>query len=387
MTKSSVHGARVGIVANPVSGRDIRRLVAHASVFPIAEKCNMVTRLLAGLGATGVERVLIMPDVGGVAERLRRAIASHGSLDAWPEVDFLDMPVEDGPTDTVHAVGRMVAAKVSAIVVLGGDGTHRLVASACGEIPVMALSTGTNNVFPAMREATIAGMATGLVATGRVSKADATIRNKVLRVEINGCACEVAVVDASISSHWWTGSKALWRPETLNQIFVTFAEAGAMGLSSVAGLLNPVSRNAAHGLRVDLAPAETAALTVQAPIAPGLVVPVGVAGVYKISPGEPQSLRIPRGVIALDGEREIEFQSDQQVILRLDVDGPFTIDIERVMAKAAQDGLLVSRQHGNQEGEPLMVPTAAPPRMKMPIPPTGGVQGWVVLNRRTHLEG
>ncbi|PYV85231.1 MAG: hypothetical protein DMG05_23140 [Acidobacteria bacterium] len=351
MRKSSVQRARVGLVANPVSGRDIRRLVARASVFPIAEKCNMITRLLAGLGATGVDRVLIMPDLGGVAERLRRAIASQGSEDAWPQVDFLDMPVEDGPTDTVRAVERMVAAKVSAIVVLGGDGTHRLVASACGEIPLMALSTGTNNVFPQMHEATLAGMATGLVASGRVSKADATIRNKLLRVEIDGCACDVAVVDASISSHWWTGSKALWRPEMLSQIFVTFAEADAIGLSSVAGLLCPVSRRAAHGLRIDLAPAETAVLTLQAPIAPGLVAPVGVAEIHEISPGEPQSLRIPRGVIALDGEREIEFQSDQQVILRLDLEGPFTIDIERVMTKAAQDGLLVARRHWNQKKE------------------------------------
>ena len=36
----------VGIIANPASGRDIRRLVACASVFPVAEKCNMITRLL-----------------------------------------------------------------------------------------------------------------------------------------------------------------------------------------------------------------------------------------------------------------------------------------------------------------------------------------------------
>jgi predicted polyphosphate/ATP-dependent NAD kinase len=351
MTKSPVQGTKVGIVANPVSGRDIRRLVARASVFPIAEKCNMMTRLLAGLGATGVERVLIMPDLGGVAERLRRAIASQGSVDAWPEVDFLDMPVEDSPTDTLRAVERMVAAKVGAIVVLGGDGTHRLVASACGEIPLTALSTGTNNVFPEMREATIAGMATGLVATGRVSKADATIPNKVLRVEINGCACDVAVVDASISSHWYTGSKALWHLDTVSQIFVTVAQADAIGLSSVAGLLYPVSRRAAHGLRVDLAPAETAALTVQAAIAPGRVVPVGVAGVYEISPGEPQSLQVPRGVIALDGEREIEFQSDQQVIVRLDLKGPLTIDIERVMAKATQDALFVTRQHSDRKKE------------------------------------
>ena len=39
------------IVANPASGRDIRRLVAGASVFGNADKAGMVFRLLAGLGA------------------------------------------------------------------------------------------------------------------------------------------------------------------------------------------------------------------------------------------------------------------------------------------------------------------------------------------------
>ena len=43
----------VGIVANPASGRDIRRLVAGASVFGNADKAGMVFRLLAGLGACG----------------------------------------------------------------------------------------------------------------------------------------------------------------------------------------------------------------------------------------------------------------------------------------------------------------------------------------------
>ena len=36
----------VGIVANPMSCRDIRRLVAKASVFPTADKTNMVQRML-----------------------------------------------------------------------------------------------------------------------------------------------------------------------------------------------------------------------------------------------------------------------------------------------------------------------------------------------------
>lgn len=52
MGKQHAHGWRVsrhrlvadvtvGVIANPMSGRDIRRLVASASVFPNAEKANM----------------------------------------------------------------------------------------------------------------------------------------------------------------------------------------------------------------------------------------------------------------------------------------------------------------------------------------------------------
>ena len=38
------------IMANPVSGKDIRRLVAHGSVFDNQEKVRMTRRLLLGLG-------------------------------------------------------------------------------------------------------------------------------------------------------------------------------------------------------------------------------------------------------------------------------------------------------------------------------------------------
>ena len=343
--KSFANETAVGILANPASGRDIRRLVAQASVFHLAEKCNMITRLLSALGAVGIGRVFMMPDVDGIADRVRQAVATHRPAEApWPEVVFLDMPIEAGPLDTVRAVERMVAAHVGAIVVLGGDCTHRLVAMACGETPITALSTGPNNVFPAIREATIAGLATGLVAAGRVSPAEAVVRNKVLRVEINDASRELAVVDAAISKDLWIGSKALWRPETLSRIFVAFSETNAIGLSSIAGLLRPVSRSAAYGLRIDLAPPEAAPTTLMAPIAPGLVVRVGIAAVHEIHPGEPQKVGTPRGVIALDGEREIEFGPDDRVTIQLQTDGPLTIDIDRVMARAAKNGLLVRHQ-------------------------------------------
>ena len=53
------------------------------------------------------------------------------------------------------------------------------------------------------------------------------------------------------------------------------------------------------------------------------------------------TLRLAQGTIALDGERELEYGSGRYVTVRLDGQGPYTIDIERVMDRAAHEKLLV----------------------------------------------
>ncbi len=342
MKRPPTPGTAVGIIANPASGRDVRRLVARGSVFPLSEKCNMITRLLAALDSTGVERTLIAPDRGGITERLRRAIDIAAPCELSRRPEFLDIPVEDGPNDTVRAVERMVALGVGAIVVLGGDGTQRLAARVSGETPILALSTGTNNAFPEVREATIAGLAAGLVATGRVTAVEGAERNKTLWVELNGERREMGLVDVSICSDAWLGARAVWHPESISQIFVAFAEADAIGLSSIAGLLRPVSRTEAIGLRVDLAPLETARAILHAPIAPGLLAPVGVEAVSELRPGERQAVRLARGTIALDGERELAFTAGDQVTVRLDRHGPLTIDVDKTMAAAVRKRLFLA---------------------------------------------
>ena len=164
--------AVVGVVANPLSGRDIRRLVTQASVFPTAEKANMIQRMLTAFGAVGVQRVLLEHRPGrdlrvGVPRdrAVRGEQAWSGQPPAgrrWPEVEFLGgQPIRQTAQDTVDAVRRMVTAGARVIVCLGGDGTARVAASAVGDVPLLALSTGTNNVFPVLREATIAGLAAG----------------------------------------------------------------------------------------------------------------------------------------------------------------------------------------------------------------------------------
>jgi predicted polyphosphate/ATP-dependent NAD kinase len=333
----------VGVVANPESGRDVRRLIARASVFTIADKCGILIRLIQALGATGVTRVLMIPDRGGIADRVERTGGTLTPDQYWPRIEILDMPVENSHIDTVRGTEHMVAAGANAIVALGGDGTQRWVASVCGEIPLMPVQGGTNNAFSEFCEATIAGLATGLVATGKIPTGEATLRNKFLRVEVDGVHRYTALVDVSVSKDRWAGSKALWRPASLDQIFVAFAEPCAVGLSSVAGLLRPVPRSTPNGLRVDLAPLERAKITLTCPLAPGLVLPVGIEHVEEMHCGKPYRPRIPVGMMALDGEREVGFDCDRDVAVRLDDGGPLTIDIAKVMARAARDGLLVTR--------------------------------------------
>ncbi len=61
--------SKVGIIANPASGKDIRRLVAYGSVFDNQEKVNIVRRALMGLKAVGIEEVLCMPDYYNIVTR------------------------------------------------------------------------------------------------------------------------------------------------------------------------------------------------------------------------------------------------------------------------------------------------------------------------------
>ena len=162
--------ACVGIIANPASGRDIRRLVTGASVFGNADKAGMVMRLLVGLGASGVRRALLMPAADGLGAALERQLWSHshdGASQTLPNLELLPIRLTGTARDTTTAVAQMREAGGQAVVVLGGDGTHRLVAKTCGNVPICALSTGTNNAFPEMREATIAGIATALAIGGR----------------------------------------------------------------------------------------------------------------------------------------------------------------------------------------------------------------------------
>jgi len=322
----------VGIIANPASGRDIRRLTAKASVFPTAEKANMVQRVLGPLGRLGVDRVLMMPDKTGIAAGVIRALRTHHAthLPPWPPVDFLDMPITETQEDTVVAARMLVEAGAQLVVVLGGDGTHRLVAAAAPGLPMATLSSGTNNVFPDLREATVTGLAAALFLTGRVPREKALKPNKRLIVR-HGDREEIALVDVCVTRHQHIGARAVWEAEAITELFVTFAEADAIGLSAIAAAVATVPRDGDEGLRVVCG---AGGQPVLAPIAPGVLAELGVTRVESLKPGTPYQIEPLVGSVALDGEREIELDGRTPAFVRIDTCGPLTLDVPATLAAA-----------------------------------------------------
>ncbi|WP_297975655.1 NAD(+)/NADH kinase [uncultured Amaricoccus sp.] len=331
---------KVGIIANPISARDIRRVISYAGNLPINDRANIVLRMMAGLATSGVEEVVVMPEHGGIRFQLERNVQREQRLGHvnFPRMRYLDMPVTATPADSARAARMMAEEGVAAIVVLGGDGTNRVVVGACGPVPVAGVSTGTNNAFPELREPTITGLAVGLAATGQVPAAEALRPNKWLEVMLNDRR-EIALVDVAVVEDRFVGARAIWKAAGFRDLFVTFGLPQAIGMSAIAGLSDPVDRATPEGRHICLSP--DAPRQLLAPIAPGLIDRVGIVGTDRMMPGVAHHPSVAAGSLAFDGERELTFTDGDRVSVRLVPDAFRTIDVPACMAHAASAGLFV----------------------------------------------
>ncbi len=319
----------VGIIANPASGKDIRRLVAYGTVFDNLEKVNIVRRILLGLAAAGVRKVIYMPDYYGIVPRAVEGLSSKDR----PPLDIVpaDVPLTCTQQDSAAAAAAMRGSGAGCIVTLGGDGTNRMVAKGCGDVPLLPVSTGTNNVFPAMMEGTIAGLAAGAVACGPA----VVRRTKKLEIAKDGTPADIALVDAVVLEGSFIGSRAIWDVEPIRQIVLTRGEPHTIGISAIGGQLDPVGPYEERGLAIDLGPGGKGTL---APIAPGVVVPVRYQTFRTIIPGELVPVVHTPCVIALDGEREVEVRTGETASIRLTLAGPLVVDAKAALAAASAAG-------------------------------------------------
>lgn len=330
----------IGIVANPASGKDIRRLVARASVFDNQEKAAIVRRAVAGAVAAGATAFRYLPDRYGIVEQ---AVA-----DSDPAADFapVESPETDSALDTIRAAAQFRDLGCAAVLTLGGDGTNRAVALGWRDAPLVAVSTGTNNVFPRMIEGTVAGATAGLVASGTVALAEVARPAKAITVTIDGERDDLALIDAVLLDERFLGARAIWDASRLRVAVLTRAEPASVGVSAIGGLLRPLGESDAGGLALEFG---AGGVVVHAPIAPGLYQTVPVRSVRALAEGEIIVVEGP-GVLALDGERERVLRQRQRAVLRVIRDGPLVVDVRRTLRLAACRGLFRGDAEGSTDG-------------------------------------
>ena len=308
----------VGIIANPAAGKDIRRLVSAASPTSDMAKIGIVRRAIVGAAEGGAERIVISDDHKSLG---RQAIEGLGRALETP-VEIIAGDVIPSSIHTRLMATKLAALGVGALVVLGGDGTHRDVVKGWRDAPLVPVSTGTNNVFPRMIEATVAGHAAAVAASGRVPIEDIAHRAKVLDVRGDDVRDDLALVDLALVDGMFTASRAVWDVDTLRQLIVTTAEPATIGLSSIASQVAPLARTAPGAVHLRIGPSGK---NVRAPIAPGLYLDVQVIGAERLDAGATITLSGP-GVVAFDGERDVVLNDGQSVTVTVATDGPWVID-------------------------------------------------------------
>ncbi len=286
-------------------------------------KIGIVRRALVGAIEGGADRVLIADDHKSLGRHAMQGLDNH-----------FDVPIEiigDEVLPTSFHSRRMAEQLkelgVGALVSLGGDGTHRDIAKGWRDVPIVPVSTGTNNVFPQMIEATIAGHAAAVAVSGRTPISLIAHRAKVLDVTGENIDDDLALIDVALVEGSFTASRAVWDVDALRELVVTTAEPATIGLSSIAARVAPVSRREFGGVHVTFGPGRS----IRAPIAPGLYHDVEIASFQRLTLGQPVILAGP-GVLAFDGERDLVLAPGQQVTVALSSSGPWVIDPSAALA-------------------------------------------------------
>lgn len=318
----------VGLVVNPSAGRDIRRLTGAATVSDNYGKRRVATAVLVGLASVPAVAAVVVPDKGGLGQRAADDLEDEGLA-----VDLLEGPVADSGAATRAAAARL-RDRVDVVVVLGGDGTTRDVALGLEDapVPILAISTGTNNVVPTHVDGTAAGVAAGLVASGAVPTERVTVEHGMVEAVIGDPANErrlrglatLGVLDVP-----FVGTRAVLHGSDYVGGAVSRADPGDIGLSGIAGAVGRHAPTTPGGPVLRFGVPGEAPRTVRAITAPGVVERLGVSEYDLLDDGETASFEVPEGVLSVDGERDLELV-DASVDLGPIAAGPTLVDVEAV---------------------------------------------------------
>lgn len=323
----------IGIIANPASGKDIRRLVSYATTIDNQEKVNIVKRIVLAAQSLGVGAVWFMPDTFQIGWTVMEDLRRDGKLTASCRI--LDIPLTGSPEDTVLAAAEFERMGLGCCVVLGGDGTSRAAAKSLDRTPLLPLSTGTNNVYPVMLEGTVAGMAAAAAAI--LARPElCCIRDKRIEIFRNGAFADLALVDAVFSRDIWVGAKAIWNTEKLRRIIVTRCHPASIGFSAAAGCAEIVRPEDDHGLVAELGGGRE----YRAPVAAGILARLQISKVRRLPLDSPWEHTAEENcMIALDGERELRVCPGDVLSIRVTRKGPWRVLPEKTLEEVARRGL------------------------------------------------
>jgi len=321
--------SKIALCVNPMSGRDVRRLAARASNMTHEAKRDIVARIAAGADSTGVSDIYVMREPFRIAE----LALEHMPLSA--NVHILDAPIKNDSRDTQEAIHRFIEMGCRTIVSLGGDGTNRAIVKSTSEIDLIPLSTGTNNVFPLSVEPTLAGIVAGLNAVGKITDDSLKSRSKVINIESAGIQ-DIALIDLVLLSNDQLGSLLPFKADNIRKLLLTRAEPASIGMSPIGGFIDPVYEDDDEGLLVDLS---SGGRTFRAPLSPGLFGKVNVSSAERIKMDTRVVFEGP-GVLAMDGDREIQLMSGQTASVSIRRDGPFVLKVDKAMRWAASNGII-----------------------------------------------
>ena len=339
--------SRIGIIANPNSGKDIRRLVGYGSVCDNIEKTEIIKRILIGLDAAGVDEILFMPDKYNFSSLAVEGLHKKDYYRLKDKIQNIEMSVLGTERDSIVASQILNGIGTDCIIVLGGDGTSRACAMGCKNTPLMPISTGTNNVFPYRLEGTLAGFIAGIYSTRNLNKDKVLSKSKHLELYINCKLTSIALVDLVIYDVPFIGTKALWEPEKIKYVAVTRADIGNLGMSSIVSNFKTITKTDKYGMYCYLN-GEKNSFTVKSALAPGLLYDVPIKSYDYLNIGEKIKLEVESEnkwvTIALDGEREFEINLDKDIIeIELKMGEVFVLDPVEILREAIKNSLLISK--------------------------------------------
>lgn len=341
---SSADVSTVGVIINPHAGKDIRRLVSAAGQTSDAVKIGIVRRAVVGAIEHGAQRVLLSSDTHHLAARAVEGLDGR--------IEFVEGPLTGSHHDTVAAARSMWKEEVGCVIALGGDGTCRDVAIGWPDVPLIAISTGTNNVFPSAYDGTTAGAAAALIASGAITITDVSHQSKqvALRIDDPGHSSvhhDTALVEAALIDTAFVGARAVNDPAKIRWVVAAIADPASTGLASIAGRVHPVDRQHPHGVVIRLG---EGGRRVRVPLAPGSFATVAVASVETIEPH--QSIELPGGgVLAYDGERTTPVGTDCTISASIEPSGPRLIDVDSTLVLAARQRLFDDQTRKDLHGD------------------------------------